>query len=64
MQRTPTQRLADALLPDGLDAFVAARRPAESWRRIALELRDETANAVDVTPESLRSWYAQLEEVA
>ena len=59
-QRTPTQRLADALLPEGLDRFVADRRlgAARSWRLIAIDLRDATSGQVDVTPESLRFWYA------
>lgn len=64
--RTPTQRLADALLPDGLDLFVVARRAEEySWRRIASDLARETDWQVDVTAESLRTWYAtDVEDVA
>jgi hypothetical protein len=61
MQRTPTQRLADALLTGSLDAFVAARRPGKSWRVIAIELRDATSNDVDVTPQALSKWYADAD---
>lgn len=60
MARTPTQRLADALLPEGLDRFVSERRlgAGMSWPRIALDLRDVTNGQVTVTAESLRAWYA------
>lgn len=50
--------LADHLLPGGLADFVTSRRDAgKSWRRIALELRDATGTVVDVTHETLRSWF-------
>lgn len=60
MNRTPSQRLADNLLTDGLDRFVTDRRlgAALSWHRIAVELRDATSGQVDVTGQTLRSWYA------
>lgn len=52
--------LADHLLPDGLEEFVTSRRAAgQSWRRIALELRDATGTVIDVTHETLRSWFTR-----
>lgn len=39
--------------------FVADRRPAKSWRRIALDLRDATDGKVDVTPETVRKWATE-----
>jgi hypothetical protein len=56
--RTPTQHLADVLLDESLDAFVLSRRPARSWRLIARDLYDATEGKVDVTYETLRSWYS------
>jgi hypothetical protein len=58
--RTLTQRLADALLPDGLDRFIADRRlgTAKSWRAISLDLRDATDGQINVTETTLRAWYA------
>lgn len=58
---TPTRQLADTLLPGGVDQFIAERRAAgASWRRIALDLRDATKARVDVTPETLRNWHADV----
>lgn len=57
-QMTATQRLADHLLGGKLDQFVAQRRgttPPTSWRRIALDLRDQVG--IDVTHETVRGWY-------
>jgi len=50
-----TQQLAEIKLGSSLEDFVKTRRPHTSWRRITLELRDATG--VDVTHETLRSWY-------
>jgi hypothetical protein len=62
---TPTQRLADLLLPTTLADFVQARRTAgRSWRLIARDLHQETAGQVDVTAETLRGWYARTEQAA
>lgn len=62
---TPTRRLADKLLPEGVDAFIATRRDGEqSWRRIALDLRDATRGEVDVTPETIRNWATRADEAA
>lgn len=63
---TPTRLLADALLPaGGVARFIADRRADRySWRRIALDLRDTTAGRVDITPETVRRWAAELEAAA
>jgi len=51
-----TYRLADHLLHGQLEAYVRERREAgKSWRRIALNLRDEVG--VDVAHETLRNWF-------
>lgn len=56
--RTPTFQLADLLLPDGLEAYVSAKRQAgRSWRRIAQDLWLDTEHKVDVTFETLRTWF-------
>ena len=64
MPPTPTQLLADTLLPDGgVAKFIAARREQDkpaSWRSIALDLRDATDGRVDVTPETVRKWATEL----
>lgn len=55
---TATAKLADHLLPGGLTKYVADRRSAgRSWRRIALDIRDDTGQQIDVTHEALRSWF-------
>jgi hypothetical protein len=62
---TPTHRLADHLLPTPLADFVQARRTAgRSWRLIARDLHEDTGGQIDVTAETLRSWFASLERVA
>lgn len=59
---TPTRRLADKLLPKGgVAKFIAARRPDKSWRMIALDLRDETDGVINVAPETLRKWSAEID---
>lgn len=58
MRLTPTSRLADHLVPGGLQEFVRSRRArAMSWRRIALELYDVTGHAIDVTDQALCRWF-------
>lgn len=60
---TTTRRLADVLLHGKLDEYVADRRAAgKSWRRITLDLRDDIQ--VDVTHNTLRSWYPDAPSVA
>jgi len=55
---TPTARLADHLLPGGLHAFVLERRArGVSWRRIALDIRDETDKVIEVSHEVIRRWF-------
>jgi hypothetical protein len=59
---SPTKQLADRLLADqgvagGVDQFTVEKRSVGwSWRRIALAMRDATAGAIDVTPETVRGW--------
>lgn len=58
MRFTPTARLADYLLPGGLEAFVNTRRAAGmSWRKISLEIYVVTDHEVDVTHEALYRWF-------
>lgn len=58
---TPTRILADTLLPDGgLAKFIADRRPDRSWRMVARDLLETTNGRVDVTPETVRRWSAEI----
>jgi hypothetical protein len=58
MPQTAKQQLADVLLEGTLDEFVKTRRAdGRSWRLIAKDLEAETG--VDVTFESIRSWYPE-----
>ncbi len=53
---TAMQRLADHILGGGLAHYVTERRQrGDSWRRISLDLRDDTG--VDVTHQTLSNWY-------
>ena len=62
MNATPTQRLADLLLPTTLGDFVATRRAdGRSWRLIARDLHEQTNGQVDVTAETLRGWFGPSE---
>lgn len=66
-RRTAHHILADHLLGDDgpLERFVAERRAAgRSWRLIARDLVEATDSAVDVTFETLRSWFPESAEVA
>lgn len=55
---SPSARLADVLLDGGLDEFVASRRvTGRSWRLISRDLYE--AIGVDITYETLRSWYPE-----
>lgn len=62
---TSTKLLADLLLEQGqgrdLAAFVRERRPEKSWRIIARELYEATDRKVDVTSQTLRSWFGDGE---
>ena len=60
MTQTTLHTAADRLLGDAgpLEELVADRRGrGVSWRKIAGELRDLTG--IDVTHETLRSWFAE-----
>lgn len=62
---TPSQRLLDRQLPDGLDAFVSKRRKdGDSWESIAQDIRDATSRADAVATNTLRRWYADTELVS
>lgn len=59
--RTPTYRLADNLLDGDLEHIVTEHRAdGRSWRWIARDLYDRTGHVVDVTHETLRSWFPDL----
>lgn len=65
MNATPTQRLADLLLPTTLGDFVATRRATgRSWRLIARDLHEQTGGQIDVTAETLRGWFGSQEHAA
>lgn len=57
--QTPNRRLADLLLGDAgpLEEFVRSRRPDRAWRLIARDLYDATDRELDLTYETLRSWF-------
>lgn len=58
MRLTDKARLADYLLPGGLEAFVnTRRRDGKSWRLIALDIYDATDRQVVVTHEALFRWF-------
>lgn len=62
---TPTQRLADHILGEPLAARVERDRKAgKSWRVIARDLYVETGGQVDVTHETLRTWFPALARTA
>ena len=55
---TPTQRLATLILGRDLGSFVAERRAeGRAWRFVARDLYEATGGEIDVTYETLRSWY-------
>lgn len=55
---TTTQRLAGLLLGEPLEEFVRTRREAKrAWRLVARDLWKATNGEVDVTHETLRTWY-------
>lgn len=61
---TPTQALARTMVDD-LDEFVISRRrDGRSWRLIARDLYDATDGRIDVTLETVRSWYGDREVAA
>lgn len=59
MRPSPTRRLLDHLISEGLDVFVADRRARGwSWRRVARDITDATG--IDVSFETVRSWYPDV----
>lgn len=55
---TAKQRLADLVLGRPLGDFVAERRAdGKAWRRISRDLADATDGAIEISGESLRSWF-------
>ena len=67
MSETPSakQLLADILLEQPLAEYVAEKRtaiPRWPWRLIAEQLATDTDGKVDVTHETLRSWYGISDE--
>lgn len=58
--RPSRKRSAERVLGVSLETFIAERRAnGESYRRIALALRDATAGAIDVTDVTVRAWHQQ-----
>ena len=65
MASTPTAQLADLILGDAgpLEDFVRSRRAeGRAWRLIARDLYEVTGQRIDVTYETLRSWYPDPDE--
>lgn len=61
MRPSPTYRLLDHLIAEGVDVFVAERRARRrSWRRIAQDLYEATG--VDITYETVRSWFQEAND--
>jgi hypothetical protein len=61
-QPSATYLLIEERLGEPLAQYVAARRPGTAWRRIAMEIYKRTD--VDVTYETLRTWFADEGAVA
>lgn len=60
---TPTQALADHLLKQSVEQWVRERRSrGDSYRRIALDLRDATKGAIEVTERTIAVWAAERVE--
>lgn len=60
---TPNQRLATRLLGEPVEDWVRARRPQrKSWRKIANELSQATDGLVDVSPQTLLTWFPDRED--
>lgn len=63
--RTPNHRLADLLIPGGVEEFVRSRRSeGYAWRVIARDLWADTGGEVDITHETLRAWFPDDPEEA
>lgn len=59
---SPTYQLIEQKLGEPLDQFVAKRRPGTAWRLIAMEIYERTD--IDITYESLRTWFTDPERAA
>lgn len=58
MAETSTQRLATLLLGEELEDYVRSRRAERrAWRLIARDIYLATKGEIDVTHETLRTWY-------
>lgn len=59
---TPTARLAEHLLGRPLSEFVRDRRAdGLAWRLISRDLYEATDHEIDVTYETLRTWFPDVE---
>ena len=54
--RTDKQRLADLLLGQPVEEWIAARRPETSWEKIARDLTIVTNGQIEVTDMTIRRW--------
>lgn len=55
---TPTARLAEHLLGEPVANFISSRRAeGHAWRIVARDLYEATGGQIDVTYETLRSWF-------
>lgn len=58
---TPTARLAEHILGESVVDFIQARRAeGHAWRIVARDLYEATDGQIDVTYETLRSWYPDV----
>ena len=56
---TTTQRLAELLLGQSVESWIAAKRDAgRSWRQIADDLTEQTNGQVTVSHEAIRLWMS------
>lgn len=56
--QTATRRLAEVVLGESLEEYVRSRRSAgRAWRLIARDLWEATDGEIDVTYETLRTWF-------
>jgi hypothetical protein len=59
---TRTRQLVEALLGESLEGWVVARRARSlSWAAIAAELTECTDGQCDLSRETLRAWFAEVD---
>lgn len=59
--QTTAQQIANVALGGKLREYVTERREAgKSWRRVAIELRDD--HRIDVSHQTLANWFPDLTE--